>query len=74
VLFLAGAAFLAAVFFTGVAFFVTDFFNTLFLSALNTATIILWFLSASALMRWLYYNLSTGVNAHPKAIIRPLFS
>ncbi|CAB4544928.1 unannotated protein [freshwater metagenome] len=72
-LFLTGAAFFAAAFFTGAAFFTTAFLITLFLSALNTATIVLWFLSASALMRWLYYNLSTGVNAHPKGQFRALF-
>jgi hypothetical protein len=42
---------------------------TLFLSALNTATIVLWFFSATRLKRWLYYNLVFTLNAHPK----PLF-
>jgi hypothetical protein len=46
----------------------------LFLSALNTATAVLCLIRTPILTfrsrrRWLYYNLSTGVNAHPKALI-----
>ena len=70
--FLAGFAFFATNFFTGAVFLAAVFFVTLFLSTLNTATIILWFYQRCALMRWVYYNLFTGVNAHRKHLFYPL--